>query len=289
MFTKGSQRWRDRRTRFVPDRTFIDPTIHSVDVISCYSEAKPFIETQHYSASFPATRLSCGLFRNEGMQSTLVGVASFSVSMNPAAGPKNTGLSGGASVELGRLVLLDHVEANAESWFVSRAFKLLRQEKPEIEAVYAYADPFIRKDNDGNIVLPGHVGSLYNALNSRCLGRGSSRTLQIMANGLVASERSLSKIRNGERGQDYAIRQLLKAGAPERGFAEDPRDWLARLKASGFLTSKRHPGNWIYSFPLTRRARKAANDLPCLPAPMRDPLITDGDVTRTSGLSSLAA
>lgn len=164
MSIEACQRWRDRRTRFVPARSFMDPAIHSVDVIACHQHAKPFIEAHHYSGSMPASRLSCGLFRNEGRTSALVGVATFSVSMNPCVGPKNTRLPGSASVELGRLVLLDHIEANAESWFVSRAFKLLRQEKPEIEAVYAYADPFIRTDHAGNIVLPGHVGSLYSAL-----------------------------------------------------------------------------------------------------------------------------
>lgn len=290
MFTKASQRWRERRTSFVTDRSFINPAIHSVDVISCHREAKLFIEQHHYSASFPATRLSCGLFRNSaGGSSALVGVASFSVSMNPAAGPKNTGLSGNASVELGRLVLLDHVEANAESWFVSRAFKMLRQEKPEIEAVYAYADPVIRRDGEGGIILPGHVGSVYAALNSKCLGRGTARTLQIMANGHVASERSLSKIRNDERGREYATRQLLAAGAPQRAKGEDPRDWLRRLSREGFLRKTRHPGNWIYSFPLTRSARRAANDLVSVDPPKRDPLISDGDVSRIQIPSRLAA
>lgn len=289
MSTDHCQRWRERRTRFVPSRSFMDPAIHSVDVIACHRTAKPFIETHHYSGSMPASRLSCGLFRNEGGQSALVGVATFSVSMNPSVGPKNTGLAGNASVELGRLVLLDHVEANAESWFVSRAFKLLRREKPEIEAVYAYADPFIRSDQQGNVILPGHVGSVYAALSARCLGRGSARTLQVMANGQVASDRMLSKIRNHECGHDYAERHLLAAGAPPRMHGEDSRAWVNRMKAAGFLRPQRHPGNWIYNFALTRGARKAANDLQQVTPPKRDPNVLQGDVSRLEIFATLAA
>lgn len=287
-----SQRWRERRMSLVGNAVVFDPVIHSVDVINCPGIAKPFVQRHHYSGSLPPTRISTGLFRNStgrAKRSELVGVASFTVSMNPAAGKRNTGLEGAASIELGRLVLLDHIEANAESWFVAKSFKLLRREKPEIEAVYAYSDPVIRTDQDGHVVLPGHVGELYQALNALSMGRGRARNLLMMPNGRVFSERAISKIIANDCGHEYAARKLIEAGASPRASGEEPRSWIERLKAERFLAAQRHPGNWIYSFPLTRAARKIAHDLPSVRPPRRDPSITEGDVTALELFPALAA
>ena len=274
-----SQRWRDRRMTMVGNTRVIDPAMHSVDIISCYREAKPFIEQHHYSGSFPATRLSCGLFRNHEGRSQLVGAASFSVSMQQKAGAKHTGLENHCSVELGRLVLLDHIEANAESWFLSRAFRLLRQEKPDIEAVFSYSDPVSRTDQDGRSIMPGHVGLVYQALNAHCRGRARARSLLLMPNGRVASERALSKIRSEDTGRDYAEKQLLDAGAPVRNFLETPANWLKRLEAEGFFDKVRHPGNWVYAFPLTPRAKQASKRLPMEAYPKKNPHTVQGDVS----------
>ena len=247
----------------------IDTSIHSVDVVPCHGIAKPFVERHHYPGSFPATRLSCGLYRNEGGTSALVGIVSFSVSMNPSAGPKYTGLEGSSSVELGRLVLLDHVEGNAESWFVAKAFSLLRSEKPDIEAVYAYSDPVPRIDPELGLVMPGHVGEIYQALNAHCRGRSRPRTHYLTPDGRLFSERALSKIRLEEQGVDYAERDLLERGAPSRQSGESRPEWIARLFAEGFLSTRRHPGNWIYSFGLTKKAKARSRSLGSVPYPRR--------------------
>src|SRR3546814_16030875 len=91
----------------------------------------------------PVTRLSVGLFRNgAGGRSDLVGVCVFAHPVNNASVPKSAGLSDPRSAcDLGRLVLLDDTGGNAETWMLSRAFKLLRREKPEIVSVISYADP----------------------------------------------------------------------------------------------------------------------------------------------------
>lgn len=276
-----SQRWRDRRGTYVPDTGIIDPAIHSVDVIDCYREAKPFVEQNHYSASFPATRLSCGLFRNgKGGSAELVGVCSFAVPMNNASIPLHTGLSDHLSaVDLGRLVLLDDVPGNGESWFVSRAFRLLRREKPQILSVIAYSDPVRRIASDGTVVMPGHCGMVYQALSAELRGRSSPRTDHIMPNGRIVSPRALSKIRSQETGAAYAERQITDAGAPAREFGEDPADWLSRLRAAGHLTSRRHPGNLVYTFALTKAARLASRGKPKHSYPLIDSGITAGDVT----------
>lgn len=264
-----SQRWKNRRTSFRGDLAVIDPSEHSVDVIGCHSQAKPFVEEHHYSESFPATRLSCGLFRNSDSGSRLVGVASFSVSMNPSAGAKYTGLSGNSSVELGRLVLLDEVEGNGESWFLSRAFSLLRSEKPDIEAVYAYSDPMPRRDNEGRIIMPGHVGEVYQALSAQCRGKTKGRYHFIAPDGKMISERSLSKIRNLECGHEYAAKQIVNHGASPREVHEEPTEWIARLITEGEITKRKHPGNWVYSFGLTKKAKSRSRKIPISDRPKK--------------------
>lgn len=269
MFANRSQRWKDRRSRFVKTDSFINTKVHHVDIISCHKQAKPFVEQHHYSGSFPATRLSCGIFRNEGMHSRLVGVACFSVSMNPHAGRKYTGMVGNSSVELGRLVLLDDVESNGESWFVSKCFSLLRQEKPDIEAVYAYSDPVPRIDNSGRIIMPGHVGEVYQALSAHCRGRATPRAQFVTPDGNIFSERTLSKIVLNECGNEYAAKMLLSTGVDERRPLEDPRAWIERLKSEKQISVRKHPGNWVYSFALTRKAKAIAKNLTIFDRPSK--------------------
>jgi len=265
-----SQRWRLKRTMLRGDAEVIDPSIHSVDIIHCQKQAKPFIEEHHYSGSFPATRLSCGLFRNKDGKGSLVGVASFSVSMNPHAGPKYTGMPGNSSVELGRLVLLDEVEANGESWFLSRAFSLLRNEKADIEAVYAYSDPVPRIGDRGAIIMPGHVGEVYQALSATCRGRARARSHFIAPNGSMISERTLSKIKLKEQGSEYATKQVLSAGVDPRRPGEDPKEWIARAIEEGQISVRRHPGNWVYTFGLTKRAKARGRNIPESARPIKN-------------------
>lgn len=149
MLTHRSQRWRDRRARFVPSSTVINPAEYSVDVIDCERAARPFVEAHHYSGSFPASRLSAGLFRQAGGRSQLVGVATFSTPMNNRVIPAHTGLAPGAGAELGRFVLLESVAGNGETFFLSRALRLLRAEKPSLLGVVTYADPLERVDGEG--------------------------------------------------------------------------------------------------------------------------------------------
>lgn len=280
MSGERSQRWRDRRTRLVENGDVIDTSIHAVDVIDCYRDAKPFVEAHHYSGSFPATRLSCGLFRNGGgRRAELVGVCSFAVPVNNASVPLQTGLEDHlAAVDLGRLVLLDDVPGNAESWFVSRAFRLLRREKPGVLSVIAYSDPVRRMASDGGVIMPGHCGMVYQALSAQLRGRSSARTDHVMPNGRIVSPRALSKIRSGDTGAAYAERQLVDAGVPPRRFGEDPARWIERLAATGAIARRRHPGNLVYAFALTRAARLAARGKPVLEYPRLDRSASAGDV-----------
>lgn len=281
MITTRSQRWRDRRCRWVPGASEIDPRCFSVDVIDTAKQAAPFVRQHHYAASMPVMRLSVGLFRNgAGGRSELVGVCVFAHPVNNASVPKSAGLADPRSAcDLGRLVLLDDTGGNAETWMLSRAFRLLRREKPGIVSVISYADPIRRTDERGQVFMPGHVGTLYSVMGSRYTGRSSARTDLIMPNGQPISSRAISKIRNDESGQRYAADQLVAAGARARHFGEDGASWLADLERIGFLRRQRHPGNHVYLFPLTRAARIAARGVPSLPYPMLDRSAPAVDVT----------
>lgn len=262
MIVATCQRWRERRERRVPAGELIRPLEYAVDVIRS-PMARAFVVHHHYSGTFPAERLSVGMFRGRD----LVGAAVFSEGVQPAALPKWAGVRPGAGCELGRLVLLDDVPGNAESWFLARAFSALRREKPGLEAVLSYADPVERRDHAGALVKPGHVGTIYQAMSARYRGRASRRTDYITPFGEHLSRRALSKIMLGEIGEGYAIDQLHGFGAPRREPFESGRDWVARLIREGWLRTRRHPGNHTYVFPLTRRARAAGKALATEPYP----------------------
>lgn len=286
MITDRSQRWRDRRSMFLPAAGTIRPEEYSVDVIDCMKVAKPFILDHHYSGSFPASRASIGLFRNgTAGSSKLVGVATFSVPMNNAAIVKHTGLTHfNAGAELGRLVLTDEVEGNGETFFLSRAFKLLRKEKANIISILSYADPMRRIGPNGDIVMPGHVGRAYQCFGAKYRGRTKPRFEMVTPDGQIFSERAMSKIRNHETGIGYAIDELVRRGAPKP--ASDPKAWLAQLISKGFFSRRRHNGNHIYVFPLTTAAKLAGKLLPDLEYPILDRSPIGNDVTTLPLLKS---
>ena len=268
MIVSRSQRWRDRRARFVPSASVIDPRDYAVDVIPCASVAKPFVTAHHYSASFPASRLSVGLYRRGAAARTdLVGVATFSVPMNGASIRCRTGLDAREGVDLGRLVLLDDVPGNGETWFLSRALRALRREKPEVAAVVSYADPSERRTPDGELVKPGHIGTIYAAASAAYRGRTRARNEYLAPDGQTVPERSLSKLRGGERGAGGVVDALVSRGAPPPAD-DDLRAWATKLRETGFLRTRRHDGQHVYTFALTKSARLAGRGLPSLPYPV---------------------
>lgn len=281
MITNRSQRWRDQRDAYVPNASVISTSEYGVEVIDCMAEAKPFVMRHHYSRSFPASRLSLGLFRRTGVEpARLVGVATFSQSMNNRCVPIHTGLDDHRQgVELGRLVLLDEVAGNGETWFLSRAFRALRREKPAVQAVISYADPMIRVDASGSVVKPGHVGQVYAVMGAAYRGRATARRETVTCDGQVFSDRDLSKIRAQETGHRYAEAELVSRGARDRAFGEDPAAWLRSLYDEGTLRRRPHPGNHAYSFELTNAARIAGRALPRLEYPRIDRDAPGPDVT----------
>ncbi|MDK9702398.1 MAG: hypothetical protein OEL20_04610 [Sulfuritalea sp.] len=240
------QRWRNGRTRYRPAGEIFDPG--RVEIVTLpESDARAFVVKHHYSHAYPAARFRVGLVHTPRLgREHLAGVAVFSVPMTQAVIPKYLNVAPIAGVELGRFVLLDELAANAETYFLARAFKLLRRSIPSIRGVVSYSDPLPRYTGDGTLVKPGHVGTIYKAHNGHYHGRSGPRTLIVAPDGRVVSERSLSKIRNGESGSDYATRQLAAMGAPPRRLFEDGAVYVARALQT--FPRVRHPGNHVFSW-----------------------------------------
>lgn len=249
-----TQRWREHRSSYRPsdERGLFIPVHYEVAPIST-EEAKRFVEQHHYLASMPAARWCFGLFWG----GFLVGVAVFSHPVNDRA--ITSVLPGTAieSVELGRLVLLHKVPANAETWFVARCFELLRRES--LVGVVSFSDPVPRTTAAGETVLIGHAGLVYQGLNAVYVGRATPRTLRLLPSGHVFSERGAQKIRAGERGARHAVKQLTDAGAPpidlERATEDERRAWL-RAAVAAVTRPLVHGGNFKYAWALDRRARR---------------------------------
>lgn len=257
MIVDVAQRWRVGRASYRPAGELFDPAGHEVAEIPDDATAKAFVTRHHYSASYPAARWRMGLYAS----GALVGVAVFSVPMRrevlrPFPDPS-------VATELGRFVLVDTVRANGESWFLGRCFELLRRKG--IEGVVSFSDPFPRATERGERVFAGHIGTIYQATNAVFLGQRRPERVFLLRDGTVFHRRALSKIRGGERGMEYAVRQLVAAGAQEpQGVGLDA--WLGRALAAT-TRAVMHPGNLKYALPLTRRARRA---LPAsLPYPKR--------------------
>lgn len=250
------QRWRGRRDSYRPAGEPIDPRRYGVELLD-EGTARRFVVEHHYAGTYPAARCRAGLFRaGRAGRADLVGVAVFAVPMQPAALRKHAGVGPAEGVELGRFVLLDEEPANAESWFLARAFRLLRQALPGVRAVLSYSDPIPRATVDGRQVMPGHLGIIYRAFNGRFVGRSSRRVLLLGPDGRAVSGRALTKIRQGERGAAYAERQLVEMGAPARLAGESGESYVRRALACGAFRRMPHPGNLAYVWALNAEARR---------------------------------
>lgn len=253
MLTSVTQRWRDQRGVYRPAGETINPHDYEVAAIAQDGPAKAFVLATHYSGSYPAARFRFGLYR----AGALVGVAVFS---HPANDKVITNVLPGTAIEsteLGRLVLLDDVPGNGESWFVARCFALLRREG--ILGIVSFSDPVPRTTRGGDIVFRGHVGTIYAALNGVYTGRGTARTLSLLPDASVFSARAAQKIRSGERGAEYAAAQLVAAGAEPldvaSSSAEERLAWLHRSVAA-VTRPLRHNGNHRYIWILDKRQRR---------------------------------
>jgi len=244
-----TQRWRAGRASYRPAGEPIRTADYDVALLERHAEARAFVERHHYSKSFVAARFVAGLTRH----GEIVGVAAFSVPVNPASldvlpGGRATG------AELGRLVLTDDVPANGESWFLARAFELLHREG--LAAVVSFADPELRTTSEGDVIAPGHVGTVYQALGASFVGRARPDTLRLLADGTSFPNRAAAKIRGRQRGWRPRAELLERFGAAPLLADEDPAAWLA-LWLPRLTRAVRHPGVLKYALAVDPGARRA--------------------------------
>lgn len=248
--TNVVQRWRDRSASYRPAGEVIDTAAYEVAAIIDDTTARAFVVREHYSRTYPAARRRFGLYH----RGELAGVAVFSV---PARDEVLRPLPGGRDVacDLGRLVLLDHVPANGETWFVARCRDLLAREG--FEGCVMFSDPYPRTKRDGSVVFGGHIGTIYQGLGAVALDRSHPDTVYLLDDGRSFPRRALDKIRTRDTGWRYAVAQLVSAGAPAP-TDDDLGTWLARVLA--LHTRKvRHPGNLKYVMPFTPAAKRAVH------------------------------
>ena len=246
MITDVAQRWNNGAARYRPAHEVIRPSDYEVAEILGDGPAKAFVQKHHYSGSYPAARFRFGLYRAGKM----VGVAVFS---HPSNNKVLTNIFPGdvmESVELGRLVLSDSVPGNGESWMIARCFEILKARG--ILGVVSFSDPEPRTTLTGDVIFKGHLGTIYMASNACYQGRATARILRILPDGSVLSERTLSKIRAGDRGWQYGAAILQAHGATPLNGSADAwlKEWLPRL-----TRPLRHAGNHKYAWILPKRSR----------------------------------
>lgn len=213
----------------------------------------PFCEQHHYAGKPGGILASWGLY----LHADLVGVAVLTNGSYPdvlkGAFPKLEYKT--ESAELGRLVLRDEVPANAESWFLTEAFR--QAAARGWRGVVSCSDPVARVDAQGRLIMPGHVGTIYQAMNATYTGLATPRTVWLLPNGVIFNEQAICKIRQQKQGHDYAEAILVSWGAKPKRKRETGIAAWHRMKAEAGLTSFRHHGNHRYLFAIgDRRARR---------------------------------
>jgi hypothetical protein len=131
---------------------------------------RKFLKRWHYSdyVNIQAKHTFC-LFRegNFGIPE-MVGVCVYTRPAGPSAGQSYYPEAPDKVLELRRLCLIDETPKNAESFFVSRSIKWLRQ-NTDWEFILSYAD-----------MEQGHSGVIYRASNFEYLGvTGAGKTLEV--------------------------------------------------------------------------------------------------------------
>lgn len=248
-------RWRERGLRWAPDGPRFEPRRHEVAPIK-RGAAKRFVEEHHYSGSFCSESWSFGLFRD----GTLAGAAVFGEPQHPAVLTKTFPGSPEDVTQLGRFVLIDGVEKNGESWFLAPCLDALRREG--VRGVISFSDPHPRTTLEGELVMPGHVGAIYQASNAVYRGRTRAEPILLLPDGRSIPSRSLNKVKAGDSRWRGVVRSIVRAGvrAPECFYEDGPdveelREWVDGPVAR-VVREEKHPGNHRYAFPLTPREKR---------------------------------
>ncbi len=255
-----TQRWTYRKPSWLhTNEGGFNPDRYATIEIS-WREAQEFVVAHHYSGAFSSAVRRYGLI--DLWHEELVGALILGNGMTPAVlnSPFPHLAAGKQTLELSRLVLLDEVPANAESWFVAQA--LGRATQQGLRGVVMYSDPSERLTPAG-LVMPGHLGIVYQALNCWYVGPSKARYEDHLPDRTVLPERTASKIRGLERGWRGAVRRLVAIGATPPGdltrMTEAERiTWLAAALAEVGATRVKRSGKHRYLLACGSRAQRRA-------------------------------
>ena len=139
------------------------------------------------------------------------------------------------------------------------ALVALRDADTAVRLVLQGDNLVLRSDFDGAIAGYTEAIRLEPQSTAAYLGRGTARTLTLLPDGSVLSDRAQQKVRSADRGLRYAVALLLDQGA-EPPCSEDPQAltaWLRRWKAR-LCCRVRHRGNHKYAWALSRQVRLPA-------------------------------
>lgn len=215
-----TQRWRERKALFLQKQIFFNPRRHEIEKIPTKLAAN-WIVKHHYLGSFPSATICFGIFRG----GELSGVAVFGTAQHKNTIPNVFGAAHSKDcLLLQRFALLDALEFNAESYFLARVRALLKREG--YCGILTMSDETPKTDAFGNIIFPGHIGTIFKSDNAVYLGRTSKSNEYLFADGVVLSNRSFSKLVNDESGWNYVAQKFESYGAngcPQS--ADKRREW----------------------------------------------------------------
>lgn len=245
------QRWREGSACLRPSREVVNT--RGLEVVELDERtAKAFVERHHYARSYPAARRRVGLFDHGELAGVAVFSRPFRAEVLTNAFPM---LAVDEAAELGRFVLLDSIGANAETWFLARAFDIVRD---ELRGVVSFSDPNPRTSIGGAQIFPGHYGCIYQASNARYSGLTEAATLRLLPDGTVFSNFASGKIRRGLTGWRSAAAELERFGATPLVSVEDREQRIAWLEhwRDTLTRPMRHRGLHRYTFALDRALPK---------------------------------
>lgn len=280
------QRWHDRKERWRSDSTLFEPATHYVAPLT-QDEANQFVSRNHYlGGGIQASIFRVGLFdagtRMDTLQDAprrtdrLVGAAIFADAerwLVKKWAPGMTDRSGGAPpLKLARLVLNDEVAFNGETWFLGAALKLMRQgyRRPlkhhsqtpwaarRFSVLISLSDPVPHVLPGKKVVMPGHIGRVYQAFNGSYRGRTKPGDEVWTENGTPLSGLTVSKVGTTRSGHEAALAYLQRVTGVPRSPGEPLRTYrkraLNRALEKGVLLNISHPGKHVYLWDLRGRA-----------------------------------
>ena len=215
-----TQRWRERKALFLQRQDFFNPRHHAIEKIPA-KIAAAWIIKHHYLGSFPSATVCFGIFRC----GELSGVAVLGTAQHKNTIPNVFGSSHAKDcLLLQRFALEDALEFNAESYFLSRVRALLKREG--YCGILTMSDETPKTDALGNIIFPGHIGTIFKSDNAAYLGRSPKSVEYLFADGNVLSNRSFSKLVNNESSWNYMAQKLEAYGASKcPATANERREW----------------------------------------------------------------